>query len=51
MLGFVHRDLKPENVVVNLGHPIKVALIDLNRSLPLTNIKNQVKEAHQAINR
>jgi serine/threonine protein kinase len=39
MLGFVHRDLKPENVVVNLGHPIKVALIDFNRSLPLTNIK------------
>jgi serine/threonine protein kinase len=36
-LGFVHRDLKPENIVLNLGHPAKVALIDFNRSLPITN--------------
>ena len=41
MLGFVHRDLKPENVVLNMGHPIKVALIDFDRSLPRTNIEQK----------
>jgi serine/threonine protein kinase len=35
-LGFVHRDLKPENIVLDNGHPIKVALIDFDRSLPIT---------------
>lgn len=38
-LGFVHRDLKPENIVLNLRHPIKVALIDFNRALPTSNVK------------
>lgn len=33
-LGFVHRDLKPENIVLNTGHPLRVALIDFDRSLP-----------------
>lgn len=33
-LGFVHRDLKPENIVLNTKAPIKVALIDFDRSLP-----------------
>jgi serine/threonine protein kinase len=36
-LGFVHRDLKPENIVLDNGHPIKVALIDFDRSLPITS--------------
>ena len=36
-LGFVHRDLKPENIVLNDTRPIKVALIDFDRSLPRTN--------------
>jgi len=36
-LGFVHRDLKPENIVLNDIRPIKVALIDFDRSLPRTN--------------
>ena len=35
-LGFVHRDLKPENIVLNSCRPIKVALIDFDRSLPIT---------------
>jgi serine/threonine protein kinase len=39
-LGFVHRDLKPENIVLNLGHPIKVAIIDFNRALPTSNTCN-----------
>jgi serine/threonine protein kinase len=33
----VHRDLKPDNIVVTLEKPIKVALIDFDRSLPRTN--------------
>ena len=36
-LGFVHRDLKPENIVLNLTRPIKVAIIDFDRTLPRTN--------------
>ena len=36
-LGFVHRDLKPDNIVLNNVRPIKVALIDFDRSLPRTN--------------
>lgn len=36
-LGYVHRDLKPENIVLNNDRPIKVALIDFDRSLPRTN--------------
>ena len=37
-LGFVHRDLKPEiNIVLNDTRPIKVDLIDFDRSLPRTN--------------
>ena len=36
-LGFVHRDLKPENIVLDDTRPIKVALIDFDRSLPRTN--------------
>jgi serine/threonine protein kinase len=36
-LGFVHRDLKPENIVLNIGPPLKVALIDFDRALPATN--------------
>ena len=35
-LGFVHRDLKPENIVLSLDRPVKVALIDFDRSLPRT---------------
>ena len=37
-LGYVHRDLKPENIVLTLSRPIKVALIDFDRSLPKTNL-------------
>ena len=33
----MHRDLKPDNIVVTLEKPIKVALIDFDRSLPRTN--------------
>jgi serine/threonine protein kinase len=33
----VHRDLKPDNIVLSLDKPIKVALIDFDRSLPVTN--------------
>ncbi len=36
-LGFVHRDLKPENIVLNIGPPLKIAIIDFNRSLPTSN--------------
>ena len=36
-LGYVHRDLKPENIVLSLSRQIKVALIDFDRSLPVTN--------------
>ena len=36
-LGYVHRDLKPENIVLSLDRPIRVALIDFDRSLPITN--------------
>jgi serine/threonine protein kinase len=39
-LGFVHRDLKPENIVLNTGHPLRVALIDFDRSLPTTCTTN-----------
>ena len=35
-LGFVHRDLKPDNIVLSLDRPIRVALIDFDRSLPKT---------------
>ena len=35
-LGFVHRDLKPENIVLNSGNPLKVAIIDFDRALPVT---------------
>jgi serine/threonine protein kinase len=38
-LGFVHRDLKPENIVLNTGHPLRVALIDFDRSLPTSCTK------------
>ena len=34
-LGFVHRDLKPDNIVLNIGNPIQVALIDFDRALPI----------------
>lgn len=33
----MHRDLKPENIVLTLGRPLRVALIDFDRSLPATN--------------
>jgi len=36
-LGFVHRDLKPDNIVLDNVRPIKVALIDFDRSLPISN--------------
>ena len=36
-LGFVHRDLKPENIVLNDTRPIKVPLIDFDRTLPRTS--------------
>lgn len=36
-LGFVHRDLKPENIVLNNERPPKVALIDFDRALPMSN--------------
>ena len=32
----MHRDLKPENIVLDHDRPIKVALIDFDRSLPKT---------------
>ena len=35
-IGFVHRDLKPDNIVLTLDRPIRVALIDFDRSLPKT---------------
>jgi serine/threonine protein kinase len=35
-LGYIHRDLKPENIVLSLDRPLKVALIDFDRSLPKT---------------
>jgi serine/threonine protein kinase len=37
-LGYIHRDLKPENIVLSLDRPIRVALIDFDRSLPKTNV-------------
>jgi serine/threonine protein kinase len=36
-LGFVHRDLKPENIVLDTERPIKVALIDFDRAIPIAN--------------
>jgi len=36
-LGFIHRDLKTENILLNDTRPIKVALIDIDQSLPRTN--------------
>ena len=36
-LGFVHRDVKPEKIVLYDIRPIRVALIDFDRSLPRTN--------------
>jgi len=36
-LGFMHRDLKPENIVLDNERPIKVALVDFDRTLPTTN--------------
>ena len=39
-LGYVHRDLKPENIVLTLDRPIRVALIDFDRSLPKTNVSH-----------
>ena len=36
-IGFVHRDLKPENIVLNIDRPLSVALIDFDRSLPVSN--------------
>ena len=38
-LGFVHRDLKPDNIVLDVSHPIKVALIDFDQSLPITGTR------------
>ena len=34
----MHRDLKPDNIVLTLDRPIKVALIDFERSLPKTHL-------------
>ena len=43
-LGYVHRDLKPENIVINIKPPMKVVLIDFDRSLLKTmTCKNGVR--------
>ena len=35
-MGYVHRDLKPDNIMLNF-QPLKVVLIDFNRSLRVEN--------------